>query len=104
MTEIWADACALRRGAFLGALEMMPKLEPGLVLFLMFAWTKRERRGVTYCRDKLIGPLREMARHPPVVVDVVGSEPTLEVLKQCRCILSLHCKSCGMCELANAPP
>lgn len=103
MTEIWAESSG-RKTHWLGGLMSMPRLEPGLTLFLMFCWIKRERRGVTYCRDKLIGPLRDMARNPPVVVDVVGSNPTLQVLSECRCILALHCKGCGMCELKNAPP
>lgn len=92
------------RSRWLGGLAMMPRLEPSLVLFLMFAWTKRERKGADFCRTKVVGPIREMARNPPVVVDVVGSAPTLEVLTQCRSILALHCKSCGQCELRDAAP
>ena len=88
----------------MGAMMALPKLEPGLVLFLMGAWCRREKRGADFCKNKLIGPIREMARNPPVVVDVVGSAPTLTVLQECREILALHCKGCGMCELKDAPP
>lgn len=92
------------RARWTEGLRLLPKIEPGIVLFLMFAWTKRERRGADFCRKKIIGPVREMARNPPVVVDVIGSCPTMNVLAERRSILALHCKSCGACELSREDP
>ena len=94
----------LMRGRWVGAAMAMPKLEPGIALFLMQAWVIRERKGADFCRKKLVGPLRVMARTPPVVVDICGSPPTVAVLQECRDILALHCKACGACDCSNDAP
>ena len=80
------------------------KLTPEMATCMMYFWTLRERRGSDWCRKKLMGPLREMARTPPMVVDLCGSPPTLEILKDCRNIYALHCKTCGQCDLRDAAP
>ena len=82
----------------------LPKLDCGIAIFLMWAWTKRERKGADFCRDRIIGPIRGMARTPPVTVDLCGSSPTSVVLAEAREVLTLHCRACGACELKDAPP
>lgn len=82
----------------------LPRLEPGIALFLMYAWTKRERKGAEHCRKKIIGPLRDMAKAPPIVVDMCGSPPTQAILMECREVLALHCRTCGACERWREDP
>lgn len=82
----------------------LPRLECGIALFLMDAWVRRERKGAEFCRAKIIGPMRTMARVPPVKVDMVGSPPTACILQEAREILALHCRTCGACELKDSPP
>ena len=85
---------------------MLPKLDSGIALFLMFAWVRREAKGADFCRRRLVGPVREMARHPPCVIDLARPEckPTADVLLECREVLALHCRSCGACDLSKEGP
>lgn len=103
MTDI-LDNATRHRTEWMGALMPMSKLTPEMATFLMDAWCQRERRGAEWCRKKKMGPLRTMARTPPMVVDLCGSPPTLTVLQSCREIYAVHCRACGACELKDEAP
>lgn len=81
----------------------LPPATAALALVTMHLWTLRERKGANWCRDKLVGPLREMAETPPVIVDIAvpGSKPTSDILAEVRGALRLHCTVCGKCDLGK---
>lgn len=85
-------------------------LAPDAALFIILARLEelRERRGVAWCRDKGVGPIRARIGRllPPGVVELPASRnPDLvayvRAQEVAQRVLRAACVACGGCELAK---
>lgn len=84
-------------------------LEMGATIWLVEAWELKERKGAEWCRKKKVGMMRAALAHPPetrpdVVITAAGARRPAEMYESTLCLLRLHCRACGGCDMARTEP
>lgn len=84
-------------------------LEMGAAIWLIEAWELKEKRGAEWCRRKKVGMVRRalarpVSTRPDVVITSAGARRPAEMYESALCLLRLHCRACGACDLGSTDP
>lgn len=79
-----------------------------IALVMTFLSVQRDLHKPSYCRKKLVGPLRKRleefaprAAQMAVLGKSSDAGAFARVTEESRALLAFHCKMCGRCELAR---